>query len=184
METFWHEQRIERLTYLMFLGWSYAQIAADIGTTRSAISGKVDRLGLSKPVMSEAQKEAARKAAAARNLNNRRISRGTKVIKIREPDMEREPVNPPPPFVGSLNIPFVELRDFKNNEPNQCRFIADEPPGPDYRACGNETVAGESYCAHCRELTRSKSTLSQSERAQIIRIGTRNYLNSMRKAAA
>ena len=69
------------------------------------------------------------------------------------------------PFEGSLQIPYRDLRDFKNGEPNQCRFIADEPPGPDYLACGNETPAGQPYCAHCREfMFRTAATVSDEDR--------------------
>jgi hypothetical protein len=56
------------------------------------------------------------------------------------------------PFIGSLNIPFGELRPHQNGSANQCRYIAAETPGPDYLACGNETLPGESWCGHCREL--------------------------------
>ncbi len=183
MELFWTEQRITRLTFLVSEGWSYSQMGSDIGVTRGAISGKIDRLGLSRPARSPEDLERARLATAARNLENRRTARGTKTI---QPPRERKMLNAPAAtqqFEGRLNIPFRDLRDYSNKGANQCRFIADEPPGPDYLACGNETPAGESYCGHCKRLTIASHTNTQAQRAQIIRLGTRQYLASLRRVA-
>lgn len=88
-----------------------------------------------------------------------------------------------PAYDGSLNIPFADLRDYSTSESNMCRFIADEPPGPLYLACGTETRPGESYCAHCKQTTLSKSTLSQPERALFIRMGVRKHLRALRDVA-
>lgn len=89
-----------------------------------------------------------------------------------------------PEYQGSLNIPFADLKPFSNYEPNECRYIAAEPPGPDYLACGNKTVPGASYCPHCGPVTRANYTNTPQERAEAIRLGTRNYLREQRKAAA
>lgn len=88
-----------------------------------------------------------------------------------------------PVFIGSLNTPFADLREFSNFDSNECRFIADEPPGPLYLACGNPTLPGEPYCAHCRPITLSKSTLTQPERALFIRMGVRKHLRALRNVA-
>lgn len=172
METFWNEQRTIRLKYLFGEGVSYSEIAKDIGAaSRNAISGKVDRLGLSrgKPIKGPAEIALAKAKAASRNLKNRRVSRGTETFQpSREKKMHQEaPTTPPPPFEGSLNIPTRDLRDWMEKSPNQCRFIADEPPGPDYLACGNETADGASYCPHCLEIThRSAANISDEDRAR------------------
>lgn len=86
-----------------------------------------------------------------------------------------------PEFVGCLSIPFAELRDFSSIESNQCRFIASEPPGPDYPTCGNETLPGQSYCPHCMKIThRHGFELSETDklkkRGHFIRIGNASKL--------
>lgn len=88
-----------------------------------------------------------------------------------------------PAYEGSLNIPFADLRDFRSCEANQCRYIADEPPAPEYRACGNETRPGEPYCAHCKPITLNRSGLTQAERALFIHMGVRKHLRSLRDVA-
>jgi hypothetical protein len=71
------------------------------------------------------------------------------------------------PFIGSLEIPFAELDAFKSGDANQCRFIAAETPGPDYLACGNETLPGASYCGHHHGIVyqaqHHRPTLSEEE---------------------
>lgn len=47
--TWWTEQRVKRLTELRARGWSSQQIAADLGTGRNAVVGKISRLRLPLP---------------------------------------------------------------------------------------------------------------------------------------
>jgi len=179
IEMFWSEARVIRLKYLYDAGLSYSQIAKDLGAHgRNAVGGKIDRLGLPKrsPIKTPEQRERAKAATAIRNLENRRVSRGTKTFRpSREKKMHQE--SAALPFEGSLKIPFRDLRDFKHESPNQCRYIADEPPGPDYLACGNETRPGESYCPHCTEMLKPANVHAMSEldrmrrRAHFIKIG-------------
>ncbi len=164
----WTEQRIARLAELYEAGLSYAQIAEDLGgVSRNAVGGKIDRLKLPKRtvVISPEKREQTRQRAAIRNLNNRRVARGTNTFQPpRETKMQEVPITPA--FIGSLNIPYSELRDFRNGDPNQCRFIAGEVTGHNVPACGNETLPGESYCGHCWEIVRNKPqpNLSDAER--------------------
>jgi hypothetical protein len=81
----------------------------------------------------------------------------------------------------ALRIPMMDLRDFRSGEPNQCRYIADEPPGPDYIACGRETSAGASYCSHCLKIVKRnpRAEFSEAEamkrRARFIAIGRSTF---------
>lgn len=176
---FWTEQQVARLSFLISDGWTYSQIASDMGTTRNAVGGKVDRLGLS----ATAPRKTPRPAHKQEWTPERRdLQRARRLLKRAE-DMQSETIVAPPEYTGSLRIPFADLRDFRRDSRNECRYIADEPPGPHYFACGNETADGESYCAHCRPITLSKHTGTQEERAKHIHMGVRKHLRLIRKAA-
>lgn len=187
-EKFWTEDRIEKLKVLWAEGLSASEIASSLrANSRNAVIGKAHRLGLMgrKTVMSPEQRDAAKAATRARNLNNRRVARGTSTFQpSRGPRMEQqEALKPLPEFLGTLRIPTRDLRDFSSSEPNQCRYIADEPPGPDYIACGNETADGESYCAQCVEILRPKAQLSSADRIALTELRIRNHYRSQGKAA-
>lgn len=64
-------------------------------------------------------------------------------------------------FRGTLNIPYAELRAFSHKSANQCRYIAAEPPGPVYLACGNETMPGLAYCPHCWKIVHGPGAAAQ-----------------------
>lgn len=137
---FWSDYRIEKLKSLWALGLSAGQIAPIMEVTRNTICGKVNRLGLEAraPRLNDAQKQQLKMDRMTRR-NEKRRNTG------RKPMMERPVIAP---FVGSLEIPFADLRPFSNRHSNECRHIASEPPGPDYLACGNPTPAGTAYCVH------------------------------------
>lgn len=80
----------------------------------------------------------------------------------------------PPPFAGSLNLPFNDLRPFSYFDPNECRYVADG--GPDYLACGTPTLDGESYCSHCKGIVYVRPiNISDAERERRSRLATRNW---------
>lgn len=151
----WPEERISRLKELFEQKLSGSQIAAQLGVTRNSVIGKLHRMRLSLekarlPDEERFEREKARtKVKAARNKERRQYSRTIKAM--------QDPITPPPEIEGRLNIPYRDLRDFSHLGPNQCRYIADEPPGPDYLACGIQTPDGASYCAHCGPLTFAKN---------------------------
>lgn len=176
----WSEENIEELERRWDAGESCSEIAAAMRMTRNAIIGKAHRLELSDRRTSKSPQEIemAKRRHAEQCIARKRAKRRL----ARDEQME-EVIAAMPVYEGSLNIPFADLRDFSSCEPNQCRFIADEPPSPEYRACGNETRPGEPYCAHCKPITRNRSGLSQPERAMIIHIGRRNHLRALRNVA-
>lgn len=147
----WTDERVAELKRHHETKLSASQIASRmLPLTRSAVLGKLQRLGLlgtgvSRPRLTNEEREQSRQKANAakveRKRNQRRRQRGITM---------QEMFAAAPPFIGSLNIPFADLRTFRNHSPNQCRFIAAEPPGPDYLACGNETLMGESWCGNCK----------------------------------
>lgn len=179
----WTDDEVDQLKMRWSDGETCSEIGGAMGKSRNAVIGKVHRLGLDgrKRQRTAHELELAKRRHAeqciARKRNQRRLMRD-----VRAEQMQEE-IAAMPVYEGSLNIPFADLRDWMEASPNQCRFIADEPPGPEYRACGNETSDGESYCAHCKRTTHAKGTLTQSERAMITFIGRRNHLRALRHIA-
>jgi hypothetical protein len=178
----WNDYKTAELKRLHATGMSMSEIAAAMGITRNAAIGKCSRLNLpsraTKPRLP--QEELQRR----RNERQRLYDRNHR---HRAPNEEKKMADFPPikpaPYVGDLRIPFADLRDFKNESPNQCRYIADEPPGPGYLACGNETRKGESYCPHCWEIVRNPIKRTQLERAQIVQLRTQEYRRAQRNVA-
>lgn len=178
-QDFWTPERIVYLTNRWEARASATVIGNEMGCSRCAVLGKAHRLGLPshKGVrMTEEQRKASRANTDAKRFP-KRVRRSAKEVK------EKRLIEMPT-FNGSLNIPFADLRHFSNQLRNQCRFIAAEPPGPDYLACGNETVPGASYCQNCGPRMRANHSNTPAERAHAIRMGTREHLRAMRKAAA
>ncbi|MBR1193218.1 GcrA family cell cycle regulator [Bradyrhizobium sp. AUGA SZCCT0160] len=178
----WTDEKIEELKRHWDADRTCSQIAAAMGVTRNAIIGKAHRLGLPaktiKPRMDPAE-------ARIRRLERQKIydaRRRGKPITARI-IMEAPAPIVPPDFVGDLRIPTRDLRDWMEFSPNQCRFIADEPPGPDYLACGNETIPGASYCPHCAERLKPPKQMTQAERAHHIQMRIRKYQRDLRKVA-
>jgi GcrA cell cycle regulator len=178
----WTDERVKELKLAWAAGLSCTVIGAQLGVSRNAVIGKISRLGLSgrKVVVTPEQREARRQRDNAARVVRHRNARQQKKGEIK---MERSPsIVSPMPGYEALNIPFSQLRDFKNGEPNQCRFIAVDVTGPDTPACGNETEAGKSYCAHCAEKMRQKP-LTHEERVINHHKVVRNHQRSLRKAA-
>lgn len=174
IELFWTDENIAELVRRWEQDQSAAIIAAALNTTRNAILGKVFRLGLSarKPSRTQEERQAAIRLTKQRQNEKKKAFRQ----KVREMEfIALEAIVEAPK--AALRIPLMELRDYRGGEPNQCRYIADEPPGPDYIACGLETPVGASYCSHCLEIVgrSARSEFSEVEkmrrRARFIALG-------------
>ena len=185
MLNFWNDQRITRLKFLWGEGMTCAAIAEDMGApSRSAIIGKVHRLGLSQRCNKVSAAELERRAEVRNRRAEARAARGMFPGRARPKMQEREPVIKiaVAPFIGSLEIPFAELDAFKAGDANQCRFIAAEIPGPDYLACGNPTLPGESYCGHHHGIVYNRGlNLSDVERARRAKQAAQNWYGAVVK---
>lgn len=122
----WTEERIAQLRSLWEQGLSASQIGLRIAKTRSAVLGKVHRLGLP-PRPPPIRPDQATKAPAApsRPKPPRRAPR----------KVARRPKAAPPP------APPRQLGG------DGCAWPIGEPRQPGFRFCGAERQPGRSYCA-------------------------------------
>lgn len=99
------------------------------GPSRSAVIGKMHRLGLSGRKPTEPRKSRPRIYAA-------------RPVKTKAPPKLKLTVSPQMPWEGSLNIQLLDLKD------HQCRYtFTDNPP---FLFCGQPTkTLDSSWCEHC-----------------------------------
>ena len=170
-ETSWTEDRIALLHQLFDEKRSASIIAQRMGISRNAVIGKLSRLRLAR----EKQTKTAEEIAAAEQLRRdsqtmqqkaRRAKARGEVAEIAAP-LATTPIAEPAKFGGPLGIPFADLEPFSKRRSNQCRYMAAEEPGPDYRVCGVETAPGESWCAHCKTIVHDYRKPTDAEHARL-----------------
>jgi GcrA cell cycle regulator len=134
----WSSDRIEQLKRCFHAGLSCSQIAREIGVTRNAVIGKLNRLGLSRP----------------------------KDVLTREPERKRAPWRPrtftqhqilmamgpePPPRAEEISIHNGRGCSLLELGRGMCRWPISEPGAEDFCFCGNKPVEGLPYCVgHAR----------------------------------
>ena len=148
----WTSERIERLKRCLHAGFSCGQIAREIGVTRNAVIGKMNRLGLSRP-----------KDVIGRQLERRRAARLARPKTPGTWRSKRLPLNiftqqemlmaafprPAPaediPIYNGRGCTLLELSQGK------CRWPISNPGVKDFCFCGSEPVKGLPYClGHAR----------------------------------
>src|SRR5262250_3286967 len=141
----WSTDRIDQLRRCFDAGLTCSQIAREIGVTRNAVIGKMNRMGLSRPrdVLSAQMRRASKLARAKPERNWRRLT----IIAQRKMLREAYPVAEPEeiPIHNGRGCTLLELKQ------GQCRWPINEPGAENFCFCGNEVFAGLSYCAgHAR----------------------------------
>lgn len=138
----WTEERVERLRNCINAGLTCSQIAGEIGMSRNAVIGKIHRLGLSQ----------GRPAAAPARLRPPRVRRPRRtqrellrVVFAQMPTLAKQATVEPDPIENAQHRSLVELGQ------HMCRWPINDPGNADFRFCGNDSIAGFSYCAaHAR----------------------------------
>jgi GcrA cell cycle regulator len=161
----WTEEIVDRIKQMWAAGRSARQIAEelDCGLTRSAVIGKLHRLGLTRSyspgVARRAQTPTLREDAAPRQRLRRLSNRGTR-LEWRE---VFAPVALPPSSAetnaGSRGKTLMELCDW------HCRWPIGDPCNPGFVFCGDERLAGSSYCAHHARMACSSPADTEEPRA-------------------
>lgn len=148
---------------------------------RNSVISRVHRLGLparesGNTRLDPAERERRVKERERVKAVKRAEERAARAVVAKEERIRRPtaPIAVPPPYLPA-GISFGELRDFKRSEPNQCRYIDVKDMGPNFLYCGSETLPGESYCGHCRDICTPKITaprnVTQDRREQLSEIG-------------
>lgn len=143
--TEWTDERVARLKELHAAGVTYEAIGREFGVTRSAISGKVRRLGMGVPMVKHF---------------------GPKPKRVQKPGWMRlkKPEKAPPPamqrFLDKFPMPEVPIDlglrtelscDVVGLTKHNCHWPIGTPSTEDFFFCGQKAVDGRPYCgAHCR----------------------------------
>jgi GcrA cell cycle regulator len=146
----WNAERVAALKRCFEAGLSCSRIAREIGVTRNAVIGKMNRLGLSRPkevIARQVQRERHARPVRARMPGAWRPPRPTVVV---QHAMLMAAFPEPPPCE---EIPIRDGRGCTLLELGQekCRWPISTPGADDFCFCGNEPVKGLPYCpGHAR----------------------------------
>lgn len=147
-DSFWTDERIEQLTNLWTAGWSCSQVGRVLGCSRSAVIGKVGRLGMLRgarqpPTDPNARLQAMR--GHAKNPPHRMreyVKSGDQRVKASVP-----PVRPPPvAVVASAVVVSLNARVWTERG-SGCAWPVGTVIGADQLSCANRCEPGERYCA-------------------------------------
>ena len=147
----WTAERIELLKRCFDAGLSCGQTAREIGVTRNAVIGKLNRLGLSRPKNLVARQLEQRRAARLARPKTPRIWRAQRP----RPNLFAQHERPacPNPQSPAEDIPIYNGRGCTLLELSQgkCRWPMSNPGAEDFCFCGNEPLKGLPYCVgHAR----------------------------------
>lgn len=170
----WTDDRVERLIELWADGITAANIARELGgTTRNAVIGKVQRLGLKRRCNSAVSEKPKRKPPrAARgnystegSTNYGILFKIKRKLKKQEPKLKSEPFKPRIADAVSRRVSILDLKAM------ECRY-PDESGNPEkgipHTFCGNPTEDGSSYCPAHAALVRSPGTKSERNAGNLI----------------
>ena len=141
----WTQDRVEQLRTFLSAGLSCSQIANRIGVTRNAVIGKIHRLGLGpgRPVARPARVRPPRDRPP--RSAQRRLLR---LVFAQPPCVADVPAKPAAEPIAVASVQPCSLLELARN---QCRWPINDPADADFAFCGNDAVAGLSYCAgHAR----------------------------------
>jgi GcrA cell cycle regulator len=143
----WTAERIEQLRHCVVTGLTCSEIAAEIGVSRNAVIGKIHRLGLS-----SGRPAGAQALGCPPRARRPRAPTQSRMLRLAYAQAE----NGGEPIVFNTTVdsvqpcPLVELAERK------CRWPIGDPVKPDFAFCGNEAIAGFTYCVgHARMAYRS-----------------------------
>ncbi len=138
----WTAERIEQLRNFVVTGLTCSQIAAEIGVTRNAVIGKIHRLGLSPARPAGAPARSCPPRDRHPRHSQRRLLH---LIGAAAPALADDATAEPAPIDSTQRCSLLDIAQGK------CHWPIGDPHAADFAFCGNEAVAGFSYCAgHAR----------------------------------
>lgn len=169
----WSEERSDRLRQLWADGLSASAIAADLGgVTRSAVLGKVCRLGLSNRqsrVHNVQQRRKPTRESDGCKRNGRRkakpqsITRFLAIVNRHDPGMEDSLSTP---LIDDLAIPEAQRRSLLELDSKTCHWPIGDPAKPGFYFCGGLAVEGFPYCIQHSRLAYRALALVNAEAAE------------------
>ncbi len=145
----WTPERIEQLRAHVGSGMTCSQIAAAIGVSRNAVIGKLHRLGLSsgRPAGASARSDCPPRARHSRGPTQRRLLRLA---------YAQAPLDEIMSGVVVISTHPCSLIDI---DAHQCRWPIGDPASTNFLFCGNDAVAGFTYClGHARMAYRAPAS--------------------------
>jgi GcrA cell cycle regulator len=149
-EATWTSERVAQLRSCASAGLTCSQIAGEIGVSRNAVIGKMNRLGLSRP-RTMAAPERQHAAGRPRSDNVTRLFSQHRILMRLPP----EPLQPPETIRNGNGCSLLELT------PGKCRWPINEPGAADFCFCAHPQVEGLPYCVgHARIAYKSTARMS------------------------
>lgn len=188
----WTQESVDILKRLWAQGYAASQIAGELGggCTRSAVCGKVHRLGLSgRLVTTRAPRpKGADGGAAVRSRKRKPVERyvapGPKVLPKRDQRDEFGLASDGiVDIVEDHEIPLEQRRTVLTREYGECAWPVGDPASPDFYMCGAQTARrsdGERmpycphHCARAFQAPRSRREIGDEERARRVMQGRKN----------
>ena len=150
----WTAERVAQLKSGVNAGLSCAQIANEIGVSRNAVIGKINRLGLSR----------GRSPAAPRPCRG---------VLIRRPQVLNQRLKLKALFASTPiaeDVISTAPCSLLNLAPRNCRWPVGGVGAVDFTFCGNATVDGMSYCTgHARMAYRGSERHQEAVASRHIR---------------
>jgi GcrA cell cycle regulator len=168
----WTEERVELLRKLWIENFSASRIAAELGgISRSAVIGKIHRLGLAGRDQPTSSLEHQCKPRMPRSERRpwRPASIGNAALKA-EPEMLVNPETQPFPSA----VPIAKRLTVEKLTERTCKWPIGDPRKEDFHFCGHASLKVSPYCLyHARLAYRSRDPLIDSrqlhERVQHVR---------------
>jgi GcrA cell cycle regulator len=137
----WNPERVEQLRNCVIAGLTCSQIAGEIGVSRNAVIGKIHRLGLS-----PGRPAAAPARLCPPRVRPPRLPSQRRLLRLHAKTPPLDPTAAQDEFVNSAQrCSLLQLARGK------CRWPISDPGASDFAFCGNDAIAGLSYCAgHAR----------------------------------
>jgi GcrA cell cycle regulator len=138
----WTPERIEQLKSYVTTGMTCSQIAAAIGVSRNAVIGKIHRLGLSsgRPAGASTRANCPPRARHPRGPTQRRLLR---LAFGRAPLLDE--------VLSDVVVISTHPCSLIDIDAHQCRWPIGDPASTHFLFCGNDAIAGFTYCVgHAR----------------------------------
>lgn len=137
----WTEERVETLKQQWSAGSTAAEISAALGFSRSAILGKVHRLGLS-----ERRGLGGPRRSTTRIGNVTRRAPSARAFTLKHHAPSAVPNAPEPVLIEDTAIQFSQRRTIMELNSATCRWPVGDPGTPGFFFCGGLVEVGRSYC--------------------------------------